>query len=149
MKKDALVGLGAIFVAIFFFYFTSSIKVPSNIVDPGPRFFPYIAELLIVICGIGMIVESRNKEEKPFLSKIGWKKLGFAFLVLILYAIALTYVGFLIATPFMHFTLVNMLSGEKKIPTYVNVILSVVVTLFLYIVFAKGFSVMLPPGKLF
>lgn len=116
MKKDRLIGIGAILTAIFFFYHTRSIRVPENIVDPGPRLLPYLAEALMVICGIGIIVQSeiKKEEEKTYLTKDGWKRLGIAFGVLIAYAIALTYVGFIWATPFMAFALVNMLSGEKK-----------------------------------
>ncbi|WP_171903813.1 tripartite tricarboxylate transporter TctB family protein [Cellulosilyticum sp. I15G10I2] len=149
MKKDRLVGIGAILAAIFFFYHTGSIKVPDNIVDPGPRLLPYLAEALMVICGIGMIVESeiKNKEEKAYLTKDGWKRMGIAFGVLIAYAIALTYIGFLWATPFMAFVLINMLSGEKKVSLTENIILSIVITAGLYLMFAKGFGVMLPQGK--
>lgn len=149
MKKDKIVGIGAILVAIFFFYHTGSIKVPENIVDPGPRLLPYLAQLLMVICGIGVIVESEMKkeEEKAYLTKEGWKRLGIAFGVLIGYAVALTYIGFIWSTPFMSFILINMLSGEKKVPLVVNVIVSIAITAALYLIFAKGFGVMLPQGK--
>ncbi|GAB6087195.1 tripartite tricarboxylate transporter TctB family protein [Alkaliphilus crotonatoxidans] len=149
MKKDRLIGIGAILTAIFFFYHTRSIRVPENIVDPGPRLLPYLAEALMVICGIGIIVQSeiKKEEEKTYLTKDGWKRLGIAFGVLIAYAIALTYVGFIWATPFMAFALVNMLSGEKKVSLAVNIILSIVISAALYLIFAKGFGVMLPQGK--
>lgn len=149
VKKDRIVGIGAILAAIFFFYHTGSIKVPENIVDPGPRLLPYLAEALMAICGIGMMVESeiKKEEEKAYLTKDGWKRLGIAFVVLIGYAIGLTYVGFVWATPFMAFVLINMLSGEKKIPLVVNVIVPIVITVVLYLIFAKGFGVMLPQGK--
>ncbi len=151
MKKTRIIGVGAILTAIFFFYHTRSIPVPVNIVDPGPRFLPYLAEALILLCGIGMIVESelKKEEEKPYLTKEGWVRLGLGFGLLVLYAIALTVVGFLIATPVMAFIVINMLSGEKKIPIWVNCLSSVLITASLYMIFTMGFEVMLPQGIFF
>lgn len=149
MKKDRIVGIGAILTALFFFYHTKSIKIPANLAEPGPRLVPYMAQALMVICGIGMIVESelKKEEEKVFLTKDGWKRLGIAFGLLFIYAIALTYFGFLWPTPFMAFILINMLSGDKKVSLGAKIIGSLVITAAFYLMFTKGFGVMLPQGK--
>lgn len=150
MKKDRIIGIGAIATALFFFYHTSSIRVPDNIVDPGPRFVPYLAQFLILVCGIGVLVESelKKEEEKPYLTKDGWKRLGIAFCLLIVYALALTYVGFVWSTPVMAYILLNMLNAEGKAHPIKNIIISIIITAALYLMFAKGFGVMLPQGKL-
>jgi energy-converting hydrogenase Eha subunit E len=149
IKRDQIVGVGIILVAIFFFYHTSSIRIPANITDPGPRLLPYLAQAMIIICSVGMIIQSARKkeEEKPYLTKEGWMRLGIAFFVLIAYAIALTYVGFIWATPFMAFVLITMLSGEKKIPILIKIVAAIAITVAVYFIFSKGFSVMLPQGK--
>lgn len=151
MKKDTIIGIGAILVAIFFMLNTGSIKIPADLIDPGPRLFPYIAEVLMMICGAGVIYESLKdkSEEKAYLSKEGWKKLGFIFSLLLLYAIALGFVGFLIATPIMFAVLMQILNSEGFQSWPKVIIISIVLTALIYLAFAKGFSVSLPKGSLF
>src|SRR5699024_8868697 len=107
IKKDQIIGIGAILVAVFFFYHTQSIRIPENIIDPGPRMMPYISQIIMAICGVGMIIESerKNEKEEEYLSKHGWIRLATIFGVIIAYAVGLTYFGFIIVTPFMAFLL--------------------------------------------
>ncbi|NDL67810.1 tripartite tricarboxylate transporter TctB family protein [Anaerotalea alkaliphila] len=148
MKRDKIVGIGAVLTAVFFFYHTTAIRIPVNLAEPGPRLMPYLAEALMALCGIGMIVESEMKkeEDKPYLTKEGWKRLGIIFGVLSAYTMGLVVLGFLWVTPFMLFVLIGMLSGEQKVPRVKKAVISVAVTFALYFVFAKGFSVGLPAG---
>ncbi|MFV0502487.1 MAG: tripartite tricarboxylate transporter TctB family protein [Lachnospirales bacterium] len=151
MKKDTIIGIGAILVAIFFMFNTGSIKAPADLVDPGPRILPYIAEILMIICGSGIIYESlkdKNKE-KNYLSKEGWKKLGFIFILLIAYSIGLSFVGFIFATPFMFAILMQILNSNKFQPCPKVIIIALILTALIYVAFAKGFSVSLPKGSLF
>ncbi len=151
MRKDTYIGIGAILVGIFFFYNTQSINVPANLGEPGPRVLPYIAELMMIVCGGGIIYESLKdkNEETAFLTKAGWKKLGIIFSLLVAYAIALKYVGFIFATPLVFATLMQMLNSEKNQTILKSVILSIILTGIIYILFAKGFMVSLPKGILF
>lgn len=148
MKKDKIIGIGAIITAVFFFYHTQTVTIPENIAEPGPRSVPYIAQALMIVCGVGIIVESMKNEEKTFLSKEGWKKLLMAYAILFLYAIGLTFLGFILVTPFMIFIAITMLSGKKKISFLKRGIVSVGVTLSLYLIFSQAFGVMLPQGIL-
>lgn len=148
LKTDQIIGIGAILVAAFFFYHTRTIRVPENMIDPGPRLMPYLAQLIMVICGVGMIVESerKNEPEKEYLSKQGWIKLGIIFGVIIAYAIGLTYLGFIITTPIVAFVLIRMLGEGTKISHLKTAIIAVVLTATIYLIFSEGFGVMLPQG---
>ncbi len=151
MKRDTKIGIGFMLVALFFMYNTGSIKIPNDLIDPGPRVLPYIAEIMMIICGGGMVYESLKEktEEKEYLSKEGWKKLFLIFFLLLAYAVVLGFVGFIIATPFMFMILMQLLNAEGFQPWPKVIIISIVLTAFIYIAFAKGFQVSLPKGSLF
>ncbi len=151
MKRDTKIGIGFILVAMFFMFNTGSIKVPNDLIDPGPRVLPYIAEIMMMICGAGMVFESlKDKtEESAYLTKESWKKLFVIFSLLIVYAIALGFVGFIIATPFMFVILMQMLNSDGFQPWPKVIVISLILTLLIYLAFAKGFQVSLPKGSLF
>ncbi len=148
MKRDRIIGIGTIIVALFFLYHTKSIRVPANIIEPGPRLVPYIAIGLMIICSIGMIIGSYKKEEKEYLDKAGWKRLGVAYGTLFLYAIGLTLLGFVITTPFMAYRLITMLKSGNPLSVWKKIIISILITAFLYVIFSLAFGVMLPQGNL-
>ncbi|MFV0576185.1 MAG: tripartite tricarboxylate transporter TctB family protein [Vibrio sp.] len=151
LKKDRIISIFFLVVAAVFLIFVTDIKMPSNLTEPGPRIMPYLSILLMVICSLGVLVESftKQQEEKPFLSKEGWKRLGTILGVLVIYSIGLMSIGFLAATPFMAFIVINMLSGETKVSLITGIIGAIIVTAAIYLLFAVGFDVMLPPGMLF
>lgn len=151
LKKDRIISVIFLVVAIVFLAFVDDIKMPSNLTEPGPRMMPYLSITLMAICCFGVLFESFNnkdKQEKPFLSNEGWKRLVVILAVLVLYSIGLMYVGFLVATPFMAYALIHMLSGEDKISIATGVIVSIAITAMIYLLFSFGFNVTLPPGIL-
>ncbi len=151
MKKDTIVGIGAILVAMFFMFNTGSIKASTDLVDPGPRLMPYIAEVMMIICGAGIIFESfkDKKEDKPYLSKEGWKRLGIIFSILIAYAVCLSLFGFVASTPFMFAILMQILNADGFQAWPKVIVISVVLTALIYAAFVLGFQVQLPKGSLF
>lgn len=151
LTKDRIVSLFFLVVAFIFLFFIKDIKIPSNSIEPGSRILPYISIGLMVICCLGMFFESfkkRHIQEKPFLSIQGWKRLLFILGVLIIYSIGLTFLGFVISTPFMAYTLINMLSGKNRISVLTTIIAALVITASIYLLFSVGFNVMLPSGAL-
>ncbi len=151
MKKDTIIGIGAILVAMFFMFNTGNIKSPTDLVDPGPRIMPYIAEVMMIICGAGVIFESLKdkKEEKQYLSKEGWKRLGIIFFILIAYAVCLSIFGFIASTPFMFVVLMQLLNADGFQAWPKVIVISVVLTALIYAAFVLGFQVQLPKGSLF
>ncbi len=152
LKKDRIISVFFLVVAFVFLIFIEDIKMPTNLTEPGPRIMPYLSILLMVICCLGVLYESfKNKDqpEKAFLSSEGWKRLIIILCVLVIYSIGLMSLGFLVATPFMAYILINMLSGENNISLLTGIIASIIVTAAIYLLFSVGFNVMLPPGLLF
>ncbi|MFM2479626.1 tripartite tricarboxylate transporter TctB family protein [Celerinatantimonas sp. MCCC 1A17872] len=153
LKKDRIISVFFLVVAAVLLVFVKDIKIPNNLTGPGPRIMPYLSIFLMIICCIGVFFESfknkaKQEQEKPFLSLAGWKRLTTILGILIVYSIGLLYLGFLIATPFMAYTLINMLSGEHKISIVTGVVAAIVITAAIYLLFSVGFNVMLPPGML-
>ena len=61
----------------------------------------------------------------------------------------MTWLGFLMTTPFAAFALIYDLKGVSKVKPVAAVIISVLVTAGLYAMFVFGFQVKLPAGRLF
>lgn len=152
LKKDQIISLLFLVLAIVFLIFINDIEMPKNLTEPGPKIMPFLSIILMIICCLGVFFESlknKSEDEKPFLSKDGWKRLFFMSALLITYSLGLMYFGFLITTPFMAFALINMFSGDKKISILIGVVASMIITSSIYVLFSVGFNVMLPPGILF
>ena len=137
----AIVGLAAVIMA-------QSIKQGVNLTEPGPRLFPRIAGIGMIVCGILMAIEAKPEKEQPFLDKAGYKRLVIAMLAMFVYYFALTYIGFLIATPIFTFAIINILASGKKLNQILTVVIALLTTVILYYVFQKLFVILLPAGTL-
>ena len=119
---------------------------------PGPRLLPYVAIFLIGISSIALIVKGykeREIAEKPYFPKGGVIKVTKSFLMLVIYAVAMTYLGFVITTPFATAAFIYDLKGNSEVKPVSTVIISVVVTAVLYAMFVFAFQIKLPAGVLF
>ena len=137
---------------IFFFLMTQQVRQPANLLEPGPRLLPYVAIFLIGISSIALIVKGykeREIAEKPYFPKGGVIKVTKSFLMLVIYAVAMTYLGFVITTPFATAAFIYDLKGNSEVKPVSTVIISVVVTAVLYAMFVFAFQIKLPAGVLF
>jgi len=152
LRRDTITGIVGLIGCAFFYFKTQSIRQPAKLLEPGPRLLPYVALVLIAVSSIALIIKGcmdRKKEEKPYFPKGGRLKITKSYIMLIIYAIALTYLGFLISTPFATFAFIYDLKGSSKVKPVWAVIISVIVTIVLYAMFVYGFQVKLPAGLLF
>lgn len=150
MKKDRLNGIICLIfstVLIISALMLPESKVPDDI---GPTVFPVMAGLMILIPALVMIFKPNPKADvQPFLAGKDEKK-RFLLLVgvLFLYVICLYVAGFLIATPIVTFIICTMFSKGKKIPWWVRMLYSVILTAAIYLAFAKGLGLKLPVGEM-
>lgn len=152
LRRDTVTGIVGLVGCVFFLYFTQVIKQPANLLEPGPRLLPYVAIVLVAMSSVALIVkgwQDRAKEEKPYYPKGGVLKVTKSFLMLVVYAIAMTFLGFLITTPFATFAFIYDLKGNSEVKPIPTAIISVLVTAGLYAMFVIGFQVKLPAGSLF
>lgn len=152
MRHDMVTGIVGLFTCIFFFIMTQQVRQPANLLEPGPRLLPYVAIFLIGISSIALIVKGykeREIAEKPYFPKGGVIKVTKSFLMLVIYAVAMTYLGFVITTPFATAAFIYDLKGNSEVKPVSTVIISVVVTAVLYAMFVFAFQIKLPAGVLF
>lgn len=152
MKRDTVTGIVGLLGCAFFLSATQSIKEPAKLLEPGPRLLPYVAIALIAMSSAALIIKGymdRKKDEKPYFPKGGVLKVTKSFLLLVVYAVAMTFLGFLASTPFATFAFIYDLKGVSKVKPVTAVIISVLVTAGLYAMFVYGFQVKLPAGTLF
>lgn len=152
MRHDMVTGIVGLLTCIFFFIMTQQVRQPANLLEPGPRLLPYVAIFLIGISSIALIVKGykeREIAEKPYFPKGGVIKVTKSFLMLVIYAVAMTYLGFVITTPFATAAFIYDLKGNSEVKPVATVIISVVVTAVLYAMFVFAFQIKLPAGVLF
>lgn len=152
MRHDMVTGIVGLLTCIFFFIMTQQVRQPVNLLEPGPRLLPYVAIFLIGISSIALIVKGykeREIAEKPYFPKGGVIKVTKSFLMLVIYAVAMTYLGFVITTPFATAAFIYDLKGNSEVKPVSTVIISVVVTAVLYAMFVFAFQIKLPAGVLF
>lgn len=150
-KRNTITGIVAIIAVILCFIIMQSMRQIPNLIEPGPRLMPTVGLILILVSSIMLLINGLRdkKEEKPYFPEGGVKKLVFAYALLCVYGILLTLFGFLITTPFAMFAFVNMLKEDEKVTWWQAVLISIVVTAFLYGMFVIGFQIKLPSGILF
>lgn len=150
-KRNTITGIVGIIAVILCFIIMQSMRQVPNLIEPGPRLMPTVGLILILVSSIMLLINGLRdkKEEKPYFPEGGVKKLVFAFALLCVYGILLTLFGFLITTPFAMFAFVNMLKEDEKVTWWQAVLISIVVTAFLYGMFVIGFQIKLPSGILF
>ena len=152
IRRDTATGIVGLVGCAFFLYMTQSVRQPAKLLEPGPRLLPYVAIVLIALSSVALIikgVKEREIQEKPYFPKGGVLKITRSYGMLILYALALTYLGFLISTPFATLAFIYDLKGTSQVKLVPAIVISLVVTAVLYGMFVYGFQVKLPAGMLF
>ncbi len=156
MKRDAVTGIVGI-VASFIYLILIQVQTtqPANLLEPGPRLFPYVAFCVVLLSSImllrkGLVDWKKDpKPDKPYFPKGGKKKITISYLLLVLTAVCIHVFGFLITAPFATFAFIYDLRGETKLKPIPTAIISVIVAGALYAMFVYGFQVRLPAGILF
>lgn len=152
MRRDMVTGIVGLITCVFFLIMTFQVRQPAKLLEPGPRLLPFVAIFLIGISSIALIVKGykeREIAEKPYFPKGGVLKVTKSFLMLVVYAVAMTYLGFIITTPFATAAFIYDLKGNSEVKPVPTAIISVVVTAVLYAMFVFAFQIKLPAGVLF
>lgn len=151
VKRDQFVGSFLILVGIVYGVMTSKLDYPMTADYPGPKAFPYIGVFGLIVCGLGIFIQSalNKKPQAVFMVKEGWWDLIKSFVALLFYVIGLKYLGYLICTPLLLFVLSIFFAKTIKVKLLSRILFSVLVTGFVYVFYVFGFGMQLPIGSLF
>lgn len=141
MTSDRIFGLVAAFVALAYIASATQIQT-SFLADPvGPRAFPYMIGAVAALCGLFMVLKPDPEPNWPGLKTFG--ALGFAVIVLVIYAYTLKPLGFLVPTAFAAGILSYQISPNAKKAALAGLGLSV--GLFILFKFALGLGLVAFP----
>ena len=116
----------------------------------GPKVFPYIAAIGLLLCSIGIFFHKpHGKATKPFMDRAGWVRILKLSLLLALYPVMFIYLGFIVASIVLLFVMITMFDLEKEEPLWKRSLVSLVTTGALYVLFVHLINIRLPAGKLF
>ena len=151
IKKDQMIGAGLVLVGIFFGVMTSQFSMPLTAEYPGPKMLPTLAVFGLIVCGIGIFVQStlKNAKEKVFLGKDGWIRGGLTFGILVLYVLGLKYIGYMISTPILLYVLATLFAKGRYTRLVPRIVYSVSFSILVYLVYVQLFKLSLPAGSLF
>jgi len=151
----AEVGLAALLVAlgVFVLVETSRIEVPANANAIGPRFFPTVVGVLLVLVGSWLVVDvlrgghgSMEAAEDIDLTRTSdWRTLGLLSAVFLGHAALLDLLGFALAGTLLFFG-VGATLGSRRWAR--DLAVSVVLATGVYVVFGRLLGVGLPAGLL-
>lgn len=149
INKHQGLALFYIFFGLLLGYATLNIKYLFSIAqeDVGPKFFPMCCAVGFVVCGLGKLFSSKNKEGKVFIEdKKGWLRLGFILVCFVAYVYGMKYIGFIISSFLILLGLPYMLSENKKMEFWKVTVFSASITAITYMVFVYLIDVLLPTG---
>ncbi len=140
---------GVILLAIFGIAFKMALGFPDRAMY-FPVFVTGLGIFLSVLLVIDGFVAKEDSEKKEVLSARGKKMVVIMLAAMIAYAIGMQYIGFCVSTlTFLVVTMVINFPGKASKKDIINiVIVSVAVTLIIYVVFKKMLYVPLPQGFL-
>jgi putative tricarboxylic transport membrane protein len=146
MKKNDIIA-GGIFIALGVFIFTQTWNYPSpEKGHPGPDLFPNLLALLFIGFGLALIIKARKLvATEPEGAPLGPRRISNALVVLGIvaaYVAAVNTVGFLITSAVLLFLLMKKLG----VTILKSAIASIIITLFINLMFSKILRVPLPYG---
>ena len=128
IKRDQLTGAVLILLGIVVFMMTTSFSIPITGAYPGPRMLPTIAAFGFAVCGLGILVNGTmsKKEEKVYMVKAGWIRIGITLAVIAAY-----------------------IARGSQTSLKGRIIFSVAVAVIIYVIYVFAFGLTLPGGMLF
>jgi hypothetical protein len=151
IKRDQITGAALVLLGLVVALLVSQFRIDIKPGYPGPKLFPLITVFGFVVCGTGIFVKSTigGKDETVFLVKSGWIKVAAAIGILALYVFSMSYLGYIIVTPFAVFSLTSLFARGKKSALIFRVIFSLVFSFVVYVVYVYAFGLNLPRGIIF
>jgi putative tricarboxylic transport membrane protein len=148
-------------VGAFLLVQTASLNVPANANTIGPKFFPTVVGLLLVVVGAvfawqsarGVRAEPEADEDVDTDAPADWRALGLIAAALAVHVVLLLLVGYVIAAAVLFwgaaFALGSRAPGRPGVVLGLrNAAIAVVLAVVLYVAFTRGLGLDLPRGPI-
>jgi putative tricarboxylic transport membrane protein len=151
VTRDGIAGLAVLAASLVLFALTLDLK-DSPMVPVGPGFYPRIVLALTALLSLGLVVSDvlsrkRNPQEQPR-KKLNYPLVAISFGVFALYAVALPWLGFRIATVLFVGGANALLDPPRGARGWGRaLVLALLTTLATWLVFERWLSVLLPRGR--
>ena len=151
MSRDGIAGLAVLAASLVLFALTLDLKV-NPMVPVGPGFYPRVVLALTALLSLGLVVSDvLSRQRKPGehpKQKLNYPLVAISFGVFALYAVALPWLGFRIAT----FLFVGGANALLDPPRGARgwgraLVLALLTSLVTWLVFERWLSVLLPRGR--
>lgn len=148
--KDRVIGFCTIMLGVVMLLLIRDIPLSNLSGDVGSRAFPMISSYMFIGCGFLLVLRNK-RDSKPFLRPHQWARLGILFVTFIIYALALTYIGFLFGTPIFLFTISTLMAkySQKEAALWKKLLYSLLLTGIVYLLFQTVLGIPLPEGIIF
>jgi putative tricarboxylic transport membrane protein len=148
-KVDLAIGLTIIALGGVLTFGLQGIQFGAGYDRIGPRFFPYVVALGLVLLGgwfvVAGIVRAARPEQTPDAAPVDWVPIGYLATALVLALLLMDRAGFVIASA-IQFWLVARAFGSRR-PVR-DAIVAGALSLACFVAFANGLGLTLPSGIL-
>lgn len=160
MKEKRVTILTGVFFLIFsVLLFVSAMSIPApSTLTKGGDYMPKVMAVFLLLCSLGHIAaglrkkpkleESAKSETGQTMGRKQWIMFAIEFVLLFTYLYLLKTIGFLIMTSAYIFIQAWIITVKEEREPVKMAVISVVSTAAIYLIFVKGFKLLLPAGIL-
>ena len=151
ISRNQITGIILALAGLVITILTMQFRIDMTAEYPGPKLFPLIAGVGMLLLGIGIFFEKEPDDKQVVITNTMLIRLIKVFALTILYVLGLKYFGFLLSSPIYVFVaclLFSKASLENKSKIWMFAVFAVAVSVFIYVVYTMGFSLRLPRGSL-
>lgn len=151
ITKDVITGAVSVVLGSVYLISTGAIPVMDAGDQVGPRAFPYLVGVVVVVCGLWLLVkEFRNRNRQPFSwgfvsDRAVWVRIVLTMAAGIVYGLVLDWLGYIIATFLFMIFVCELINVGRHAQ---NLVIAVIFPVFTFIAFALILKLSLPRGIL-
>ena len=148
MTKNRITGFIAVMLGAAVGVGAFQLPQSTIIGDVGPAVFPFLTAGILLICGAGLLITGGG-EATALDSLDALKRLGIIFAAVLIYCVAMNFLGFVLPTIIILFVLATLFSEDKPVVWWHKLLYAAVITLAIYFLFHNVLNLKLPHNRLF
>lgn len=148
MTKNRSTGLIAMILGAAVGVGAFQLPASTIIGDVGPAVFPFLTAGILLVCGAGLLITGGG-EATALDSLEALRRLGIIFAVVMIYCVAMNFLGFVIPTVAVLFVLSTLFSQDRPVAWWHKLLYAAAITLAIYFLFHNVLNLKLPDNQLF